>query len=181
MKSRRVKSVAMKSKLKYKKKVPVDTTNDVEQVVEVKTSDVVDYDTMYDGRTPQNRPVGDSWPNQWMGTQQQERFLQAYLDPQSHTFANVYASAQEAGYSETYAKVMSSPSFNLQWIKEARNIVSMKPEHVIQRLQREALNDENRTTDKLKALELIGKAQGMFVDRKLIGHVNLEQALNDLE
>lgn len=168
-------------KLKYKKKVNKETTSDIEEPIVVEKSDVVNYDTIWDGKSPKKRPINNSHPNQWTGTVQQERFLEHYLDPDSPTFANPYSSAMEAGYSESYARVIATESVGLQWVKEARNLVSMRPEHVIQKLQKEALDGDNRAADRLRALELIGKSQGMFVDRKLIGHVNLEQALNDLE
>ena len=175
----------MRQKLPYKKKVKHDVTADVEKAVSPAKGEgrrtEVDYDTIWDGKPPEKRPINDSHPNQWTGSVQQERFLQAYLDPESHTFANPYASAQEAGYSESYARVIAAESIGNKWIQKATNLVSMKPEHVVQKLQKEALDDDNRAADRLKALELIGKSQGMFVDKKLIGHVNLEQALNDLE
>jgi phage terminase small subunit len=120
-------------------------------------------------------------PNQWYGTPQQEKFLLLYLDPKSKTFANPYESAMEAGFSESYARIISAPSVNRIWIKEARNLMDMGPEHIIQGLQAEAVNPNGRSGDKIRAYELLAKIQGMFVERKVVGHVNIEQALNDLK
>lgn len=121
-------------------------------------------------------------PNQWTGTAQQERFLLFYLDPKSKTFANPYESAMEAGYSESYARVIATPSVSRRWIKEARNIAQMEPEHIVQALQAEARNfKDNRGSDRIRALELIAKMQGLFVEKKIVGHVNIEQAIQELE
>lgn len=132
----------------------------------------------YGMRTQQNKVQ----PNQWTGTPQQEKFLLLYLDPKSPTFARAYDSAMEAGYSHEYSKVIAAPSVNRVWIKEARNLVSMGPEHIAQALQDEALNHkDNRGSDRIRALELLAKLQGLFVEKKVVGHVNIEQALNDLK
>lgn len=143
--------------------------------------DEVDYDVIYRGRDPKDRTLADSRANQWTGTRQQEEFLQNYLDPKSPTFANPYTSAMEAGYSEKYSRIIATPSVGSKWIKEAHNIVALRPEHVVQKLQEVALDGHEDTRNKLKALELIGKSQGMFVDRRITAHVNIEQALNDLQ
>lgn len=141
----------------------------------------VDYDVMYQGRDPKDRTLAETRPNQWTGSRQQEEFLQFYLDPKSSTFANPYKSAMEAGYSEKYARIIATPSVGSKWIKEAHDIIALRPEHVVQKLQEVALDGNEETRNKLRALELIGKAQGMFVDRKIVGHVNIEQAINDLQ
>ena len=120
-------------------------------------------------------------PNQWTGTPMQEKFLLLYLDPKSPTFANPYASALEAGYTEYYARVIAAPSVGREWIKEARDLVKMGPEHITQALQDEAMNKRNKASDRIRALELVGKMQGVFIDRQIVGHVNIESALNDLK
>lgn len=120
--------------------------------------------------------------NQWTGNAQQEKWLLLYLDPKSKTFANPYESAMEAGYSESYARVMASSSLNRQWVKEARNIINMHPEHIVQALQDEALNHkDNRGSDRIRALELIAKMQGLFIERHQNVNINIESALNDLK
>lgn len=120
-------------------------------------------------------------PNQWLATPQQEDFLLRYMDPKSPTFGNSYKSAMEAGYSEGYAKIIADPSVGRKWIQEARNIVSLHPEHLIQELQDFALDSTKKDEVRLRALELIGKTQGIFVERKQILHGNIDQALREFE
>lgn len=120
-------------------------------------------------------------PNQWQGTPQQEEFLVRYMDPQSPTFANPYASAMEAGYSESYARIIAQPSVNRQWIQEARNIVSMHPEHIVQGLQQFALDTTKKDEVRLRALELLGKSQGIFIERKQVLHANIDEALREFD
>lgn len=121
-------------------------------------------------------------PNQWQGTPQQEKFLAYYLTPKSPTFGNPYTSAMEAGYSESYAKIIAAPSVNRAWVNEAKNLIKFGPEHVIQLLQDEATDyKNNRGSDRIRATELLGKIQGMFVERNQNVNINIEQALEDLK
>lgn len=119
----------------------------------------------------------NSHPNQWQGTHQQEEFLVRYMNPESPTFANAYASAMEAGYSDSYARVIAKPSVNKQWVQEAQNIVRMNPEHIIQGIQEFYKDKDNKGELRLKALELLGKSKGIFVDRKQVLHGNIDEAL----
>lgn len=120
--------------------------------------------------------------NQWTGTPQQEKFLLLYLNPQSKTFGNPYESAMEAGFSESYSRVIASPSINRLWIQEARNLVKLGPEHIVQALQDEALNrKDNRGSDRIRALELLAKISGMMIEKRVVGHMNVEELLNDLK
>ena len=48
-------------------------------------------------------------------------FIQYYFDPKSETFSNARESAVKAGFSESYAKVMTAESFGLKWVAEAFN------------------------------------------------------------
>ena len=104
-----------------------------------------------------------------------------YMDPKSPTFANPYTSAMEAGYSESYARIIAQPSVNRQWIQEARNIVSMHPEHIVQGLQEFALDTTKKDEIRLRALEFLGKSQGIFVERKQVLHANIDEALREFE
>lgn len=104
-----------------------------------------------------------------------------YMDPKSPTFANPYTSAMEAGYSESYARIIAHPSVNRQWIQEARNIVSLHPEHIVQGLQEFALDSSKKDEVRLRALELLGKSQGIFVERKQVLHANIDEALREFE
>ncbi len=119
--------------------------------------------------------------NQWQGTPQQEKWLLYYLDPKSPTFGNPYASAMEAGYSEKYSRMIASPSVGNLWVKEARNIISLKPEHIIQKLQEFAIDNNEKSEVQLRALELLAKTQGMFIDRKVVAHGTFEEALRNLK
>jgi hypothetical protein len=120
-------------------------------------------------------------PNQWTGTPQQEKFLLLYLDPKSPTFANPYESAMEAGFSESYARIIAAPSVNRLWVQQARNLVSLGPEHIAQKLTELALDNGNKAGDQIRALELIAKMQGLLVDRKVVAHGTFEEALNELK
>lgn len=120
-------------------------------------------------------------PNQWTGTKQQEKLLELYLDPKSETFANPYTSALEAGYKDSYARIIACPSVGREWIQHARTLIRFNPEHIVQSLQMEALDKNNKAADRIRALELIGKIQGVFVEKKIVAHVNIEEALRELK
>jgi phage terminase small subunit len=126
------------------------------------------------------RKKGNSVANQWQATPQQELFLEYYLIPGSPTFANAYQSAIKAGYSESTAIKITAPSVLNQWIVEARRLVNMQPEHIVQGIQTEATTALH-SRDRLKAYELLAKLKGMLVDRQITAHVNIEQALDDLK
>lgn len=80
-------------------------------------------------------------------------------------FGNAYRSAIKAGFSEQTARSITSQSQNKLWIQESyQRLVSFKPEHTIKQLEDIALNSEY-DRDRLKALEMIGKIQGIFIDR----------------
>ena len=101
----------------------------------------------------------------------QDLFAALYFSPRLNQkpnsyFGNAYQSALKAGYSETVARSMASPSTNKLWLQEAyQRLVSFKPEHTIKQLEDIALSSEY-DRDRLKALELIGKIQGIFIDRQ---------------
>lgn len=113
---------------------------------------------------------------------QKEAFLDKYYNPASDTFANVYQSALAVGYSESYAKHMKAPSVKNKWISLENYVgaTEITPEHIIKGFERIALKGE-RDSDKQKALETLAKLKGMLVDRKIVGHVNIENALADLK
>ena len=120
-------------------------------------------------------------PNQWTGSPQQEKFLMTYLDPKSETFANAYQSAVAVGYSKDYARILAMPSTNSMWLQEARDIIKLGPEHLTQAIQAEALDQSNKASDRLKALEMIAKMQGLFVEKKVVLNLNIEDALRELK
>lgn len=130
------------------------------------------------------RETTDSHPNQWTGTPQQEKFLILYLDPSSPTFGNAYQSAMEAGFSETYARIITSPSMAREWVKDAPrylSLVKLGPEHIAAKLEQIALSDGNNTGDQIRALEMLAKLQGLFVEKRQNVNINIEQALQDLK
>ena len=98
-------------------------------------------------------------------TKRQYTFVENYLTPTSPTFANAYQSAVAAGYSKSYAGIVTSDALALEWIEEAkRQLGSYEPEHIYRAFQNIAKTSA-QDRDKLKALELMGKARGMFIDR----------------
>jgi hypothetical protein len=120
--------------------------------------------------------------NQWQATQKQQDFLRYYLDPkQKETFGNSYQSAIKAGYSETYAKNIMTPSMAVQWVSQAKNIIRLEPEHLQRVLIDIATSDYEKASDKIQAVKLLGLEKGMFVQKQLVGVVNIEEALNELE
>ncbi len=83
--------------------------------------------------------------DQLYGMDRQERFLEFYLNPSSPTFMKTEKSALRAGYSETNAKNLSSPSFYRKNYKKIANTLDqiksqmsqkMSPEVVLERLDR---------------------------------------------
>lgn len=117
--------------------------------------------------------------NQWTNSPQQNEFLRYYLDPeQTETWGNAYLAATKAGYSESYASSIMNVA--PQWIQQANNIVKLQPEHLKQALAEIAKSKYEKASDRIQAIKLLGIDQGMFVQKQLVGHVNIEQALQDL-
>lgn len=94
----------------------------------------------------------------------QLKYVMNYYDPNSETFGNSYESARAAGFGKVYSIQLASPARNNLWVLEARKrMTHYSPDHIYQALQEVAQTAAPR--DKLKALELMGKAKGMFIDR----------------
>lgn len=95
-------------------------------------------------------------------TIKQVRTAENYFNPQNHkTFGNLTESALQAGYSKSYANsiVRDTP-----WVQEIkRQLQTFEPDHIYRAFQDLAINGKD--SDKLKALELMGKHKGMFIDR----------------
>lgn len=110
----------------------------------------------------------------------QMAFLEAYYSPYSETYANAYRSALYAGYKETYARLIYGKNKDT-WISldNYADKTQMTPEHVITSIERIALKG-GMDKDKLSALKLLAELKGMVVEKKLVGHVNIEQALSEL-
>ena len=138
--------------------------------------------TSKDGKKFGLRKTGEKGvqANQWTNSPQQNEFLRFYLDPeQEETWGNAYHSAIKAGYSESYAN--SIIKLAPQWIQQANNIVRLQPEHLKQALASIANNKYEKTSDRLQAIKMLGIDQGMFVQKQVVGHVNIEQALSELK
>lgn len=140
------------------------------------------------GKTPNKRTLastGKGKPaqgNQWQATVQQNDWLRFYMDPKEKaTFGNSYQSALKAGYSESYSKGIMNPSLALQWVQQAKNIMRLNPEHLKLALAQIMMDDMAKDSDKIAAIKLLGTDQGMFVQKQLIGHIGLEDALAGLE
>jgi phage terminase small subunit len=120
--------------------------------------------------------------NQWVSNPKQELFVRFYMDPTSQTFGNAYQSGLAAGYTDSYSKVIANPTIANKWVKEYHDLIQLEPEHIVAAIQKEAMNTySNRGAERLKALEMLAKMKGMLVERTVVGHVNIEQALTDLK
>ena len=135
------------------------------------------------GLTPSRRRAGQDvtvTANQWVSNPRQEAFLEAYHDPSSDTFGNVYRSAIKVGYSESYARQLTSPAVKNMWIHEYASKRDYTENHIkagIPNIAQSAIRD----SDKLKALELLAKLNGLLIDKKVTAHINIEEALRNLK
>lgn len=97
----------------------------------------------------------------------QYKFVEAWLDPNSDTFGNAYQSALKVGFSKKYAGIISSESQGNKWLEPAKKrLKNLQPEHIYQAMQSIALQGA-ADRDRLRALELMAKVQGMFIDRSI--------------
>jgi hypothetical protein len=121
-------------------------------------------------------------PNQWTASKKQQDWLVFYMDPrEKETWGNAYQAAIKAGYSESYARNIMNPSLALQWVQQAKNIMRLNPEHLKMALAEIIGSKYEKTSDRIAAIKLLGTDQGMFVQKQLVGHINIEEALNELE
>lgn len=108
--------------------------------------------------------------NQWQNTPQQLLFMEAWLTPTSPTFGNAYQSAIKAGYSDIYARQITSGATDNKWLREFANKIDFTEYHIQQGIQEiysnpEVYNNARSPADtRLKALEVLGKSKGMFKD-----------------
>lgn len=111
-----------------------------------------------------------------------QAFLEGYYNPLSDTFGNKYKSALNAGYKESYARIIGNPSLGASWIK-LENYVgasNLSEEHVIKGIERVALRGQ-KDSDKVAALKLLAQLKGMLVEKSIVGHVNYEDLINDMK
>lgn len=117
--------------------------------------------------------VVSSQANQWTITPKQIKFVELWLTPGSATFGNAYRSAVEAGFSDEYSRQITTDTLSLEWVAEAKKrLITLEPSHTIKALEHMALHS-SQDRDKIKALELVGKIQGLFVDRS-IQHIDVQ-------
>ena len=97
---------------------------------------------------------------------QKRDFINAWLDPTSPTYGNAYQSALASGYSESYARTITTDSRNAEWIQQAKGILKQfTPMHVIQGFMHEATTAK-ASRDRQNALTNIAKINGMFIERR---------------
>jgi hypothetical protein len=109
-----------------------------------------------------------------------QAFLNNYYNPESETYSNKFRSALKAGFSESYSRALCTPSFDTKWVKIENwtDASSMTPQHIVTGFERIALQS-SKEENKIKALENLAKMHGMMVEKKLVGHVNIEDLLNN--
>lgn len=135
------------------------------------------------GLIPSKRLVGNdlaTTSNQWQSNPKQQLFLKNYFDPSSTTFGNVFRSAINAGYSESYSRTLTRRSNKNMWLTDYLNQNTLLPEHITAGITSIALNGV-RDSDKLKAYKLLAELKGLLIDKSITAHVNLEQVINDLK
>ncbi len=146
--------------------------------------------TKYKGKKFNKREVSANKPdgtpvqaNQWQASPKQMDWLNYYMNPkEKDTYGNPYQAAITAGYSESYARQIMSPSLALQWVQSAKSIMrSMNTEHLRAALEEIALGKYEKASDRIAAIKLLGTDQGMFVQKQITAHVGLEEALAGLE
>lgn len=112
-------------------------------------------------------------------TPKQEKFLALYYDVESKTFANTYASAVSAGYSESYARVLTTPAIGNLWVRQ-NNTQKLTEDHITRLIEKIAMKG-NRQNDQLRALELLARFKGMVVDKSENKNLNIETSLAELK
>lgn len=110
---------------------------------------------------PSNKPAKTNKPVRY--SLKQRETVRNYFNAQDkETFGNLYQSAVRAGFSKAYAKSIVRDT---GWIQELKQeLTKYDPEHIYRGFQEIATNGK-QDRDKLKALELMGKANGMFIDQ----------------
>jgi hypothetical protein len=107
-------------------------------------------------------------------TNKQKRalFARLYFNTQSKTFGNAYRSALASGFKDSYARNIMA--LNQQWLAEQRRkaLADLTPDHIVSGIQSIA-QSASYDRDRLRAFELLGKLQGMFVERT-VSDVNVQ-------
>lgn len=104
-------------------------------------------------------------------TAKQIAYLELYYNPYSETFGNAYKTAISVGYSTEYAHNIThlQPSWLLS---EYIGNKSLGLEHISNTLAEVAsLTRQGSDSDRIRALELLAKLQGLLVERKQVQQV----------
>lgn len=112
---------------------------------------------------------------------QQELFASLYLDPTSLSFGNCYRSAIKSGYSDTTAKNLTHN--NPKWLSEIIGKIQYKytPELLLKKLGGIIDDDSTKPGDRIRAIELLMKHYGMFVERSINVTTSVETLLSELK
>ena len=132
------------------------------------------HPTSEDGIVPQ--------ANQWVATEQQLAWLNYYMNPrEKETYANAYQSAIKAGYSAYHAKVIATKNAP-EWTKAGKTIMrSMNVSHLRDALEEIVTSEYASNKDQIAAVKLLGIDLGMFVQKQIVTHTGIEEALEGLE
>lgn len=106
---------------------------------------------------------------------QQAAFKENYCNPESETFGNAYQAAIKAGFAPEYAKVITAPSAELQWVAEILKRVRMlgKAEKVLEKTL-DLVEDEDSA--KIK----IAQDSAKFIAKGLGGNAYSEKIEADI-
>lgn len=119
------------------------------------------------GLKPADRPIVDNkTANQYISNPRQEKFIEYYLDPNSETFASAYKSAIKAGYNKDYARQITAPAVDNNWLQEHPSLRNYQLEHLNQKLQSITEDERAKNSDKIKSIELLAKLKGYMIERK---------------
>ena len=115
------------------------------------------------GLPPSKRPTANKNinANQWTLTPRQIEFTKYYFDPKSETYANAYQSAIKAGYKHQSAIKITSKSQDLEWIADARSLLTNYTPHHIQQAYQKEYETATTSKDRLHALDSMAKIFGM--------------------
>ncbi len=110
--------------------------------------------------------------NQHITDPRQAAFKTAYYDPESRTYSNALQSALAVGYSESTAKDLlhNRPAWLSEKWGESR---IFEPDDLLRKLSDIIEDRDVSTRDKLTAIQLMMKNQGMLKDRIELNARNL--------
>ena len=117
-------------------------------------------------------------------TEQQKLFCREYLVDRCATAAAIRAGYSERSANTNSCRMMASPKIKLHIGLLDRKIKSdqlLSATETLERISEEAVNMDASPRDRLKALELLGKHWGLFVERHEVGGPGEFVKLSDAE